>query len=210
MSNSLFKSILVAGVLLAALPAMASTNYAPTGAMGQQDWSGLYAGIHTGAVWGDFSGHSATKVGPRGNDTGLLVGGQVGYNWQWEKIVAGAEADLSSSPAKGNDGVGAMKELWSSTFRGRAGYTFGKLLPYGTVGLGLTNTDSAVGTASVNNTHVGYALGAGADYALLKDLSARVEYLHVDVPEESDTVGGRAFNGGAGNNFFHIGANYRF
>lgn len=213
---------IVAGASLLALmagvaPATASAStygqndsYARGSVSGDQNWAGLYGGVHVGVLWGDFGGRSATYVGPNGSASNVTGGAQMGYNWQNDRIVYGGEADLSFTPIKSSTGGASFEENWTSTLRGRVGYTFGKILPYATAGLALTNTDSKYGAGSVNNTHVSYAIGFGGDYALEKNLSVRAEYLYVDVPEESDRVGGAAFKGGSGNNVIRLGANYAF
>ena len=207
---------LLAGVSVVALAPMAasaapssSSSYSSSSS-GAIDWSGLYAGLHIGYGWGSFSGNNATHVGPNGNDNGAMGGGQIGYNWQLDKIVLGAEGDFSLLDMNSGGAGGKLDENWMSTLRARAGYSIGQWLPYATVGLGLTNADSEAAGGSINNTHTGYALGAGVDYAFGDGLSARAEYLHVDVPEESDNINGTSFNGGSSNDFLRIGANYQF
>ena len=73
------------------------------------NWSGAYAGLHTGHSWGD--GDGVYLVGgiqvetANLNADGFLLGGQVGYNWQFGSVVAGIEGDLAFSNADGNDNI---------------------------------------------------------------------------------------------------------
>ena len=204
---------LAAGVLPGAAfaSASASRNYnSPSSYSAPTSWGGLYGGIHLGMAWGSFSGGSATVAGPSGNSNSAMGGLQLGYNYQMDRIVLGGEADYSLMSLNARGPAGKLDENWMSTARARAGYSFDKWLPYATVGLALTNADSETTGSAVNNTHIGFSAGAGVDYAVDRDLWARVEYLYADVPNESDTVSGTRFNGGSANNVIRIGANYRF
>jgi outer membrane immunogenic protein len=82
------------------------------------------------------------------------------------------------------------------TLRGRFGYTAAdRLLIYGTGGLAYGNVSSNSGVlfTSGGDTYVGsssamqagWTLGAGAEYALNKNLSVKLEYLYVDLGSKS-------------------------
>jgi outer membrane immunogenic protein len=86
-------------------------------------WQGLYFGVNGGAMWSnsrsittvgtDFgvatpgaapfsaaSALAATNVfgnNNNNNNVGFLVGGQWGYNWQWNQIVLGTESDFQGT-----------------------------------------------------------------------------------------------------------------
>ena len=143
------------------------------------NWGGLYAGLNVGGGFGDVSG--------------VLVGGQVGYNWQVGRIVFGAETDIQWS---GQDktgivgGFAAKQELnWFGTLRGRVGYTvWDRWLPYFTGGLAYGGRNVTVGPFSASNTSIGWAAGVGVDYAINPLLSARLEYLHVSLDSFNATV----------------------
>jgi outer membrane immunogenic protein len=84
---------------------------------------------------------------------------------------------------------------WLATVRGRFGYARDKAYFYGTAGaafsrVSFSNTYSAqsplglmldVESSSATKTKVGWAAGAGIDYALSAHWIASVEYLHVDL-----------------------------
>jgi outer membrane immunogenic protein len=156
------------------------------------------------------------------NSTSALGGGQAGYNWQTGAFVWGVETDidalrLSASanglqplPATPLDQVNLSQTLnWLGTTRGRVGVAFGNGLLYGTGGVAygsLTDsyTEFVVGTPaetrmlSESTTRVGWVVGAGYEYAVGKNLSFGIEYLHVDlgsltVINPTSTVGGLLF-----------------
>ena len=74
-------------------------------------WAGLYIGGHIGAGWGDKTLNVAEGCAPlptgfvdaNGTVSGILGGGQIGYNLQlMPQWVAGIEADVSAADVKGN------------------------------------------------------------------------------------------------------------
>lgn len=156
-------------------------------------WSGFYVGGHVGWGWGTFEiKHSGTPT--YGVDvTGLIAGGQVGYNWQWNQIVLGVEVDVSAKQFNGNDG-GTFGELdrfdgrrgWGSTARGRFGYTVDRWLFFVTGGWALLNYNysSSILPAgpgiTFSNHDNGWVVGGGIEQAFAPNWSAKVEYLHMD------------------------------
>ncbi len=84
---------------------------------------------------------------------------------------------------------------WLATFRGRIGYSFDRALVYGTGGVALSrvnfsDTYSAFSpngggndseSIAASKTKVGWALGAGVDYAMTKNWIVSAEYLHIDL-----------------------------
>ncbi len=144
------------------------------------NWGGLYAGLNLGGGFGDVSG--------------VIVGGQLGYNWQVGQLVFGVETDLQWSGQDDTGTIGgaaATQDLtWFGTFRGRIGYTvFDRWLPYFTGGVAYGGREVAVGALSASDTSVGWAIGFGIDYAINQAWSARLEYLHVSLDGFTGTLG---------------------
>jgi outer membrane immunogenic protein len=164
------KQILLAGLALGALAIPASAaDLAPLPmAPPLLSWTGFYVGGNVGwAGSTDAVTNLGTDTGTGGfgtallnggipgivnlNETGVIGGGQVGYNWQVAPTwVVGIEADFQGTNAKGSDSfafLGAApflpitttytRELdWLGTLRGRVGYLwFPGLMFYGTGGL---------------------------------------------------------------------------
>jgi outer membrane immunogenic protein len=158
------------------------------------DWTGFYLGINGGYAWGRSS-WSDPAVGAdsgRFNTSGATLGGQVGYNWQTGPLVLGAETDLNWINAKGSSSAGGVcltngagqcqaNQSWLGTTRLRAGYAFDRFLPYVTGGLayGDVRVDQANGSSS--STKTGWTAGAGVEYGIDRNWSAKLEYLHVDL-----------------------------
>lgn len=168
------------------------------GTLTASDWQGFYVGAQGGAAsygtnWTDINfdwyGHSMLTA----KDT-LLPGIQFGYNRQYGSVVYGVEADYRTGTkrvARIFDDVYKTDELKSlMTLRLRAGLAMDKSLLYGTVGAARIDathdwiedgdpTDSWVG---VKNTKIGAAFGFGIEQKISKKLSARLEWLHADIP----------------------------
>lgn len=190
-------------------------------------WRGFYAGLNGGYAWGD-SDVTVVSGGGAGaleaiDPSGFLGGGQIGYNAQFGNFVIGAEADLQGGWVDGDTsgniaGIGpvaASSELnWLSTVRGRVGFAGDRILIYATGGVAWADMDFAVTdgvtTLSGGDTLTGYALGAGVEWALANNWTAKAEYLYVDLDDVSLTGGGTT---ATFDNAFHtmrVGVNYKF
>jgi len=166
------------------------------------NWSGPYVGVEGGAGWGS-SRHADDNGFDSGDfqNKGGLVGGEVGYNWQLSQIVFGVEGDMSWSDIAGRS-IGGIDGTCGGdanpncrtrlddlgTVRGRVGLAIGPFLPYATGGLafgevqggeGNPGDTDAFGSGSTYRT--GWTAGAGVEMAVTQQLSAKLEYLHVDL-----------------------------
>lgn len=158
-------------------------------------WTGLYAGGHAGWTGG---GSGIGGAFDHDIDTSGFSGGlHAGYNFQYQSIVTGLEADLDWTSAEGNEtSAGDTFKAgadWLSSFRLRLGYAFNNFLIYGTGGIAVAGYDldlaSAGEQATLNQTMTGYAAGIGAEYAFTRSLIGRVEALHYGFGEEELRIG---------------------
>jgi outer membrane immunogenic protein len=151
------------------------------------NWTGFYVGINGGGAWGrssfDFPGSSTNF-----NTNGGLIGGTAGYNYQIGQFVLGVEGDIDWANVKGSTtcmaGVFSCQTQndWLGTARGRVGYAFDRVLPYLTGGLALGDIKASVpGIGTQTDTKAGWTVGGGVEVAVVGNLSAKVEYLHVDL-----------------------------
>jgi outer membrane immunogenic protein len=147
------------------------------------NWTGFYIGVNGGGGWG----HSRTDLSGGFDTSGGVVGGTIGYNWQLGNWVLGFEGDVDWSNVSGTTSAAgcpgcSVQNNWLSTARGRVGYSFGQWLPYITGGLAAGDVQASVpGFSGQTNTQVGWAAGAGVEYAITNNWSAKLEYLHVDL-----------------------------
>lgn len=196
-------------------------------------WAGFYIGIAGGGGWGhaDQSDPSPFDSG-RFNVSGGLVGGTLGYNWQFNNVVLGLEGDGSWADIKGStSGLGACGGGGGTctasldalgTVRGRVGYAFGNVLPYVTGGLAVGDLHGSEGggaglaVGSGSTTVAGWTVGGGLEWMVVPNWSIKAEYLYVGFGNNSvftDTFagGGSATESDKFNaNIFRVGLNYHF
>ncbi len=188
-------------------------------------WSGIYFGINGGYGFGQSS-WSDPILGSTGNfnTSGWLAGGTLGGNYQWGQFVLGIEGDGdwqnltgTTNSAAGTCGVGCTTQSeWLATVRGRAGYAFDRFLVYGTGGGAFGNLQASYGGLPFSSsTQIGWTAGGGVEFAFTPNLTAKVEYLYVDLGSQSCAVG---FCSTSGNpttvtlteNVVRAGINYKF
>jgi outer membrane immunogenic protein len=200
---------------------------------GPYNWSGFYFGAHGGYGWADTEypgtnpyvappGTCANAFGPgqhcgspRPELEGGLIGAQIGYNYQIDQFVIGAELDYSftkmqESLRDGNYLIQDHEISSLASIRGRLGYSFGDILPYITGGWAWsdmsvgqscpdpaavvaghcnTNNNFAPYNLSKDKTETGWVYGAGVETLIAKYWSIRAEYLRYDFDEEVYVVG---------------------
>jgi outer membrane immunogenic protein len=192
-------------------------------------WTGFYAGINLGAArhhatTTDVNGYaflapSTNYVSPwfDSRDTSFTFGGQAGYNWQFNMMVVGVEADLNWVGAKTtflppnnfatpatcapDCTASATNELdWLATLRGRGGVAIQQFFVYGTAGLAVGRVSNRWGWGSptggsfsdsqftVSETRTGVVYGGGVEFSAWHNWVVRVEGLHVDLGTSSATT----------------------
>jgi len=146
-------------------------------------WSGFYLGINGGGAWGRSQWDGVDKF----NVSGGLIGGTIGYNWQFGALVAGLEGDIDWSGVDGSTNVlcapgCSTRNHWLATARGRLGYAFNRFLPYLTAGLALGDISATLpGFPGGSITNAGWTVGLGLEYGMLSNVSVKAEYLFVDL-----------------------------
>jgi len=215
-------------------------------------WTGPYVGVNLGYGGGDFkypfsgttdaAGTNPAAGRARQSSSGVLGGGQVGYNFQMPNgLVLGLETDIAAadvggrssifSASSGGQTAGDVSSTinYLGTVRGRVGKPMfdGRFMPYVTGGFaygGVRNSANFTGGGLATNTQTqtGWTAGAGAEYALNRHLSFKVEYLYVDLGSQNLTGPGSTFNAPAiglfnanlreqtNANVVRAGLNYRF
>jgi outer membrane immunogenic protein len=167
-------------------------------------WTGFYAGVNAGYGWGSQKGAADADYGSL---SGAQVGGTAGYNYQMGQIVLGMEGDMDWSNAKNTKGAYISKQTSIGTVRGRVGYSVDRVLLFTTGGYAGGAVERTASAASASDWHNGYALGAGMEYAITNNVSAKAEYLYTDLASKTDTGVSRA---GLTQNTVRMGVNYRF
>jgi outer membrane immunogenic protein len=179
------------------------------------NWGGLYIGINGGYGFG------ASRFTDGDGDTtgdfdinGWVVGGTVGYNWQSGRFVLGVEGDIDWSGISGTTAANCSgcvtKNDWLGTARLRLGYAMDRWLPYVTGGVAFGDIN---GGPAGTSTEAGWTAGAGVEWALQSNWSAKLEYLYVGLHDGICATPFCDANGGTiafHTNLVRAGLNYRF
>jgi outer membrane immunogenic protein len=201
-------------------------------------WAGFYIGGQLGygtdAVrWrnlGTSPFYSPLNSVTQDRGGGVIGGGQVGYNFQYNRIVFGVEGSVSgadfdrsfASPYNPATDVWSSKLTWLSTVTGRVGYGFDGWMPYVRGGLAAGNVDTSIANtvAGVSNqgsaVHYGWTAGAGVEIKVAPKFSLGLEYMRTDLGRSNDINGvstpGTAESYGVGvrSNSFMARFNYLF
>jgi outer membrane immunogenic protein len=173
------------------------------------NWTGIYVGLNGGYGWGNQDPLDLITNRFDGQTLGFsggVVGGTVGAQIQSGHVVLGFEADLDWANLKGSGviyptiggvpqtvvGINASTNIdWESTARVRVGYANQNWLFYATGGMAilgaktnLTTTGGAtcaslIASCTGLSKQIGAALGAGVEYGITPEISAKLEYLYI-------------------------------
>ena len=136
------------------------------------DFTGVGLGVDAGVGLGAAGG---------GNASGAIGGAHIGYNFQANRLVGGAEADFLTSGIKsGNLSMPSFQQNFLSSTRVKAGWAFGDLQAYGTIGWAYSTSKLTDLSGTANKSIKGTAYGAGAEFALTRNAFLRMEYLRYD------------------------------
>jgi outer membrane immunogenic protein len=187
---------------MAALAAMlapaiaADLSVAPIYSAPSETWGGSYSARFGSGVWGRVGTQDSTTGIGSGFDLGTHAGAASGLNIQSGKWVLGYEADTSVTRNGGPVELapnaawsGDAKERWLSTYRGRIGVAQDNWLFYATAGGALANVQqnavSPAGSPADARWYWGWAAGAGVEWKVNTDWSAKMEYLYVGLQDKS-------------------------
>lgn len=202
------------------LPRPMPTKAPPPYVTPAYNWTGFYVGINGGGGWGGSQWSSAAGTSGIYDVSGGVVGGTVGYNWQYNQFVFGLESDLDWSSIRGSGGgpgcpAGSCETRndWLGTVRGRIGYAFNRFMPYVTGGLAVGDIKAEpAGLGSTTQTNAGWTVGGGLEVAVTGPWTAKIEYLYADLGKGSCDVSvcGVATDVDLHTSLVRAGINYRF
>ena len=192
------------------------------------DWTGFYVGGAVGYGGGNL-GAGTNTLPEQGaffqhSSTGFIGGFDVGYLKQFPNhVVLGIEADASfTSPVDSTALTPAPFNTtldYIGTVRGRVGYAFGTLMPYVTGGFAWGHSHVDINdsggsiVAAPGQYQSGWTAGAGVEFAVSGNWSARLEYDYIDLAHRTYDLSGFGLPGlnvEPNINLVKIGLNYRF
>lgn len=193
-------------------------------------WTGLYVGAHVGAGWSqtdtvNVNGNAAFPAGTTSSSdqTGILGGLQLGYNWQFApNWLIGLEGDYSWSGVSGDHSelspvtpatrvANSHTDIpWMATVTGRFGYVMNNWLFYAKGGVvwARKEIDSLTVNPAAGNllltslpgdeTRTGWTAGGGVEVGFADNWSFRVEYDYFDFGSLDESRNATYFNGATG------------
>lgn len=232
MKKTLFAATAIAllGASSAAFAADLAYKAAPAPYAPMYSWTGFYLGANLGGAWASGTlTDNLTGASITGNNSGVIGGGTVGYNWQVSpSFVLGVEGTFdgtSISHTTNSVGTpwgtfqGSANTNWVSTIAGRAGISQYNWLFYvkgggGWVDNSATLSNLTTGTSiTASNTNSGWLVGAGIEYGMTRNWSLKVEYDYLDLSNWTTSTPFRSGDNLSLSrqiNMFTVGANYRF
>lgn len=201
--------------LLAASSAFASDlpsrkTAPPAPAFTAYSWTGVYAGLDAGYLWGQSSvtrmDNGATQ---RLRPGAFTLGAHLGYRYQFaNNIVAGVEVRGFANLDSKATGPGAdlavyysyIKQEFGGDARLTLGYAFNRFMIYAAGGLAVADLkgcyavdingacQTADGPTRYSTTRVGWTVGGGAAYALTNNVQVRLDYAYSRFPTFKNTM----------------------
>jgi outer membrane immunogenic protein len=164
------------------------------------DWEGPFVGVFGGYASGELTSENALVDGT--GISGWMLGVTAGVNFAiTDGVIAGVVGDIAWNNIGMDEEDGDYTSGWNGSLRGRLGFDGGAFMPYLTAGL-------AVGRGEfdgIENTHLGWTVGAGLEVAVAQDLSLDLQYRYTDYADETYLV-----DAGATTHAVTIGLNWGF
>jgi outer membrane immunogenic protein len=152
------------------------------------NWDGVYVGAFAGYGWGtvtDEDGLVGLVADTEYDLTGWQVGVAAGANFTVsEAIVAGIVADIAWTDLSGDSAADdfSYDVNWLGSVRGRLGFDGGAFLPYLTAGVAFANATASEPVLATEDTqtHIGWTVGAGVEFAVADNVSLDLLYRYSD------------------------------
>jgi opacity protein-like surface antigen len=176
----------LAALVMSSSAAMAADLYVPAAAAAAATpavtpasaWDGPYIGASVGYSW-----DTASRTGTELDFSGVLVGGQIGYDVHLsDTVLAGIEGNIDWTNASGSGGTHSTSANWDGSVRGRLGLDLGTVLPYAEAGVAFVNATATTLTtgAQFTDTQFGWTAGVGVESMLAQNVSGNLEIRYDD------------------------------
>jgi outer membrane immunogenic protein len=177
-------------------------------------WDGPFVGVFGGYGSGTVSFDTTTDtIDP----AGWLLGVNAGMNFTLsEGLVVGVVGDIAWSDMSGdyvNIGTATSTIDWLGSVRGRIGFDGGAFMPYLTGGLAFAHQTIDVNFPAADSddqTHIGWTVGAGVEFAATEDISVDLLYRYSDYGDATYTLNGNDGDLGLTSHQLTVGLNFGF
>ncbi|MDF1683260.1 MAG: outer membrane beta-barrel protein [Legionellaceae bacterium] len=168
--------------------------------------------------------------------SGFLGGAQIGYNWTKNNVLWGLESDIDYAAIGGTNSITFIFDPYLinnsvtqqfnalATVRGRLGKVVSNvLLPYITAGVSFANAGLTYAQSIAYGNHpfldntydysilmTNWVAGAGLEYAVSNHMSYKLEYLYLDLGNQSLETNYYAVDSAFASNVLRLGINYHF
>ncbi|MDP1604244.1 MAG: outer membrane beta-barrel protein [Legionella sp.] len=211
------------------------------------DWEGFYIGANIGyGAHPDYVYINPVSLAAQTisasvpilldvQSAGFLGGGQVGYNWQINRVIWGVESDLDYAHVSGANSVllenpveyttSTSKNIaWLGTVRGRLGKLASEsMIVYVTGGAAIGGTELSFDQRSLGSTcfltgcssgtqrqtQIGWTAGAGVEYAVSPRATFKADYLYIDLGASNWSNSNYWVSSAFNSNTVRLGVNYR-
>jgi outer membrane immunogenic protein len=182
-------------------------------------WTGFYVGVNGGY---GFASARDNNLGLMGDPNGGLVGGTVGYNYQFGQFVVGYEGDLDFADLSKtkNFADGSTDKARLSSFlteRARVGYAMDRTLLFvtggyagGEVHQSFNDVTNGLNFGDQSGWKNGYVVGGGVEYAITNNITAKAEYLFSQLGSSHYFAGPDYTKAGLDVSTIRVGVNYKF
>lgn len=180
------------------------------------NWDGVFIGAFAGAGWGtvtDEDNYFGNGIDAETDLTGWQLGVNAGANFTVsEAIVAGIVGDIAWTDLNGDvDADSSYSVDWAGSIRGRLGFDGGAFLPYVTAGVAFANATVTDGALEDTQTHVGWTVGAGVEFAVADNVSLDLQYRYTDYGAKDYELGAAPTESfGLTSHAVTAGVNFRF
>lgn len=212
--------LLAAGVSVAALASAANAAdliieepVAPMVETYDGSWDGAYIGVFAGYGVGEATDDITDS--PIDLD-GMWIGGlTAGVDFTLtDGVVVGVVADATYLGLEGISADDIAYDLyWGGSVRGKLGFDGGAFLPYLTAGLAVGSAQvegSGAITGVDTNTHIGWTVGAGVEFAVTEDVSLDLLYKYTDYGTQDYALSNGDHEVGFTTHTVTAGVNWRF
>ena len=148
------------------------------------NWTGFYIGINGGGAWGDSKWDSVGTF----DVSGGMIGGTVGYNWQYARNGCSVSRATSTGPGStarrtrpASPAARPAIAGWPRCAAASATRSTGSC-PTSPAVFAVGNIKASTpGFAGGDDTNAGWTVGGGLEFVIAGNWTAKAEYLYVDL-----------------------------